>query len=208
MASVTEWLWWSTCCYWCVSLLNQNHLINLWTMDVCNCWFLCECPSVDSILLQEYYNMWYYVPYHMPSNNRLLVCYAATLERDGSTSSDGRHSFRWQRRGRHCCCFLNCDSAWEQGDEFYSIRGAGWLRQICLLFLLLFIIGVCGCWCGCCVTCCYLCVNSSKLLTNCDDDWDCEEDCACCACFCYDDDWIRCYSIFYIWCQLLDCIFF
>ncbi|XP_065898543.1 uncharacterized protein [Dysidea avara] len=114
--------------------------------------------------------------------------------RDSSTSGGGggggRNMFQWNHRHRRCC-FLNCDSAWDKGDEFYSIRGAGWLRQICLIFLLLFFIGVCGCWCGCCITCCYLCAKSSKFLPycDCDEDWDCCEDSVCCSCCGCDECW-------------------
>ncbi|XP_065898542.1 uncharacterized protein [Dysidea avara] len=183
--SIRDAGWLRQCC-WFIILLLIIMLFGTVCGTFVTCGYICyKCVTCD----------WCYY-----SDESACVLYdldEAKLEgsfRDSSTSGGGggggRNMFQWNHRHRRCC-FLNCDSAWDKGDEFYSIRGAGWLRQICLIFLLLFFIGVCGCWCGCCITCCYLCAKSSKFLPycDCDEDWDCCEDSVCCSCCGCDECW-------------------
>ena len=80
-----------------------------------------------------------------------VICFTATLDYWFWKSISREDVYLFCQHHQICC--LNCDrSACQSGTHCFSIRQAGWLRQICLTFLLLFLITVFGFWSGCSMT--------------------------------------------------------
>ena len=64
------------------------------------------------------------------------------------------------------CCWGACDS----GDSLCDTDGAGWLRRICIMIILVTIVLVVGLFCGCCLIAVIACLLGYDLCTEHDDD--------------------------------------